>query len=103
MGYSHHELVGELSSTLGASSLENFSTVSRSHSFSEAVFLHSLSFLRLIRSFHDSTSFSVLTSSWHEAKKTVRKQNTLYLKMRDLSIPFENILINFYIISLNTS
>ena len=45
--------VGKTSSTLGASSLENFSTVSGCHSFSETVFLFSLSFLRLIGSFHD--------------------------------------------------
>ena len=47
------ELIGETSSTLGASSLENFSTISCSHSFSEAMFLFSLSFLRLVCSFHD--------------------------------------------------
>ena len=50
-------LIGKLSSTLGASSLENFSTVSGRHSFSETVFLFSLSFLRLIGSFHGCTSF----------------------------------------------
>ena len=47
------ELIGETSSTLGASSLENLSAVSSSHSFSKAVFLFSLSFLRLVCSFHD--------------------------------------------------
>ena len=51
------QLVGKLSSTLGASSLENFSTVSGRHSFSETVFLFSLSLLRLIGSFHGCTSF----------------------------------------------
>ena len=51
--------IGELSSTLGASSLKNFSTVSGCHSFSETVFLFSLSFLRLIGSLHDSTSFKL--------------------------------------------
>ena len=45
-------LVGELSSTLGASSLKNFSAVSGRHSFSETVFFVSLSFLRLICSLH---------------------------------------------------
>ena len=50
---SHVELVGELSSTLGASSLENFPTVSGCHSFSEAMLLASLSLLRLIGSFHE--------------------------------------------------
>ena len=48
------QLVGELSSSLGASSFENFSAVSRSHSFSEAVFFVSLSFLGLICSFHST-------------------------------------------------
>ena len=47
------KLIGELSSTLGASSLENFSTVSGCHSFSEAMLFASLSLLRLIRSLHD--------------------------------------------------
>ena len=45
-------LIGELSSSLGASSLKNFSSVSGSHSLSKAVFLASLSLLRLIGSFH---------------------------------------------------
>ena len=53
-------LIGEASSTLGASSLKNFSAVSCCHSFSEAVFLFSLSFLRLICSLHDSTSFILI-------------------------------------------
>jgi hypothetical protein len=47
------ELIGKTSSTLGASSFKNFSTVSRSHSFSETVFLFSLSLLGLIGSLHD--------------------------------------------------
>ena len=51
--------IGELSSSLGASSLKNFSAVSGCHSLSEAVFLFSLSFLRLICSLHDSTSFNL--------------------------------------------
>ena len=46
-------LIGELSSSLGASSLKNFSTVSGRHSLSETVFLVSLSLLRLIGSLHD--------------------------------------------------
>ena len=58
--YSVTKLVGELSSTLGASSLKNFSTVSGCHSFSETMFLFSLSLLRLIGSFHDSTSFKII-------------------------------------------
>ena len=45
--------IGETGSSLGASSLQNFSAVSSSHSFSETVFLVSLSFLRLICSLHD--------------------------------------------------
>ncbi len=47
------KLIGELSSSLGASSLKNFSTVSGCHSLSETVFFVSLSLLRLIRSLHD--------------------------------------------------
>jgi hypothetical protein len=47
------ELIGKTSSTLGASSFKNFSTVSCSHSFSETVFLVSLSLLGLIGSLHD--------------------------------------------------
>ena len=50
--------IGEASSTLGASSLKNFSAVSGCHSLSEAMFLFSLSLLRLICSLHDSTSFN---------------------------------------------
>ena len=46
------QLIGELSSALGASSLKNLSTVSGSHSFSKAMFLFSLSLLRLVCSFH---------------------------------------------------
>ena len=53
-------LVGEASSSLGASSLKNFSAVSCCHSFSEAVFLFSLSFLRLICSLHSGTSFKLI-------------------------------------------
>ena len=45
--------IGQTSSSLGASSLENFSTVRGCHSFSETVFLISLSFLGLIGSFHE--------------------------------------------------
>ena len=48
------QLVGELSSSLGASSLKNFSAVSSSHSLSEAMFLFSLSLLGLVCSLHDS-------------------------------------------------
>ena len=51
------QLVGELSSSLGASSLKNFSTVSGCHSLSETVFLFSLSLLGLICSLHFGTSF----------------------------------------------
>ena len=45
--------IGEASSTLGASSFQNFSAVRGRHSFAEAVFLASLSFLGLIGPFHD--------------------------------------------------
>ena len=49
------KLIGESCSALCASSLENFSAVSGSHSLSEAVFLFSVSFLRLICSKHGIT------------------------------------------------
>ena len=45
-------LIRELESALLASSLENLAAVSRAHSLSEAVFLASLSFLRLVCSEH---------------------------------------------------
>ena len=53
----YERLIGELSSSLGTSSLKNFSTVGCCHSFSEAMFLFSLSLLRLIGSLHEDTSF----------------------------------------------
>ena len=54
-----HSLVSvcELRSSFGASSLENFSAVCGSHSFSETVLFLSLSLLRLICSYHLGTSF----------------------------------------------
>ncbi len=51
-------LVSKSCAALSASSLENFSSVSSSHSLSEAVFLASLSFLRLVCSEHIYTPFS---------------------------------------------
>ena len=45
--------IGELSSSLGASSLKNFSAVSSRHSLSETVLHLSLSLLRLVGSFHE--------------------------------------------------
>ena len=45
-------LVSETSSSFGASSLKNFSSVRSSHSLSETVLLLSLELFRLIRSFH---------------------------------------------------
>ena len=63
MSRSCDRLIGEASSTLGASSLKNFSTVSGCHSLSEAMFLFSLSLLRLICSLHDSTSFNFFKTS----------------------------------------
>ena len=51
----HLRSIGELSSTLGASSLKNFSAVCGCHSFSKAVFFISLSFLGLICSLHRLT------------------------------------------------
>ena len=47
------QLIGELSSSLGASSLKNFSTVCGCHSLSETMLFVSLSLLRLICSLHD--------------------------------------------------
>ena len=44
------ELVCESSTTLCASSFQNFSSVSSSHSLSETVFLFSLTLLRLVSS-----------------------------------------------------
>ena len=48
------QLIGELSSTLGASSLKNLSAVSSCHSLSETVLFFSLSLLGLVCSLHDS-------------------------------------------------
>ena len=56
------ELIGKTSSTLGASSLKNFSTVCCSHSFSETVFLVSLSLLRLICSLHGTAPPCLITN-----------------------------------------
>ncbi len=53
-------LVSQSCATLSASSLEYLSAVSSSHSFSEAVYLASLSFFRLICSKHILTSFYIL-------------------------------------------
>ena len=65
------QLIGELSSTLGASSLKNFSTVSGRHSLSETMFLFSLSLLRLIGSLHDShLLLKILTSRAESAPLT---------------------------------
>ena len=49
------QLVGELSSSLGASSLKNLSTVSGSHSLSKAVFFLSVTLFGLICSKHGIT------------------------------------------------
>ena len=57
------KLIGQTGSTLGASSLKNFSTVRGSHSFSETVFLVSLSFLGLISSLHRSAPPSYFSLS----------------------------------------
>ena len=54
--------VGQTSSSLGASSLENFSAVRGSHSFSEAMLLVSLSLLGLIGSFHECTSLHFIAA-----------------------------------------
>ena len=89
-------LVGELSSTLGASSLKNFSAVSGSHSFSKAMFLFSLSFLRLVCSLHDSHLLVKLINVRVKIHPTfrvfIRKQNTLYNIKRLLSSHFRKLL-----------
>ena len=46
------QLIGELRSSLGASSLKNLSSVSGCHSLSETVFLFSLTLLGLVSSEH---------------------------------------------------
>ena len=53
-------LVSKSCATLSASSLEYLSAVSSSHSFSEAMFLASLSLFRLICSEHILTPFYIL-------------------------------------------
>ncbi len=53
-------LVGQTSAALITTSLENLSAVGGSHSLAEAMFLASLSLLRLICSEHMHTSFSLL-------------------------------------------
>lgn len=45
--------------TLIASSFQNVSAAFRLHSFSETVYLASLSFFGLVCSFHDSVLFSI--------------------------------------------
>ena len=63
-----NDLIGESCSALLSSSLENLATVSGRHSLSEAVFLLSLTNLRLIRSKHCSvllTVFGVFTRIAH--------------------------------------
>ena len=94
----YERLIGESSSSLGTSSLKNFSTVSGCHSFSEAMFLFSLSLLRLIGSLHEDTSF-VKINIFHVFILT---QNILYIFLYQLSrakIKIFYILINggFYI------
>ena len=54
------DLVSQTSAALITTSLENLSAVSGSHSLAEAMFLASLSLLRLICSEHMHTSFSLL-------------------------------------------
>ena len=55
-------LVGKSLSTLIATTFQHLSTCRRCHSFSKSVYFASLSFFRLIRSFHNSSpafSFSL--------------------------------------------
>ena len=75
-------LIGETSSTLGASSLKNFSSVGSSHSLSEAMLLVSLSFLGLVCSFHDLhllvkllTSFSYIKDDHTKAEYIISQKN----------------------------
>ena len=54
--------MGESLSTLVAATLQYVSACRRSHSFSESVYFTSLSFFRLVRSFHDiSPNFPYLS------------------------------------------
>ena len=55
-----NDLIGESCSALLSSSLENLAAVSSRHSLSEAVFLLSLTNLRLIRSKHCYTFFHMI-------------------------------------------
>lgn len=55
-------LLGKLLSSLVSSSLQNISSAFRRHSFSESVYFASLSFLGLVRSFHDCFSLRSLRS-----------------------------------------
>ena len=80
MSRSCDRLIGEASSTLGASSLKNFSTVSGCHSLSEAMFLFSLSLLRLICSLHDSTSFGLI-NVWERKKAS---KNCVFIRKHDI-------------------
>ena len=83
-------LISQTSSSFGASSFKNFSTVSSSHSLSETVLFASLSLLRLVCSLHDLHLLRFISKVvlFVNQKMTVRKQNILYTTVRLLSIPF---------------
>ena len=58
-------LIGELCSTFGASSLQNFSAVCSSHSFTETVFLFSLTLFGLVGSKHNAPPLLSLRSLYN--------------------------------------
>ena len=93
-------LVGKTSSSFGASSLKNLSAVSGSHSFSETVFLFSLSLLRLVCSFHDSTSFNLINVG--ERNKCVRISR-IHTKARYIiteNLEFVNRYLKYFLFSV---
>ena len=82
--------MGEASSSLGASSLKNLSAVRGCHSFSETVFLLSLSLLGLVCSLHFCTSLlkniNVLSRIWlyfsriHTKAEYIIAEKNLFVK-----------------------
>lgn len=70
-------LVSKSCTTLSASSFEDFSSVSGSHSLSEAMYLASLSLLRLICSEHNYTPFLLSKNTIHRRQEGVRGLRSL--------------------------
>ena len=71
--------IGEANSAFGASSFQNFSAVGGSHSFAEPVFLASLLFLGLIRSFHGCTSFVVIMTPIYQTRIPINRIKAEYI------------------------